>query len=184
LAAVRTRREPLSFFSAPCSGAPHTSTLCVMNETAEPTAKVLFRVPNEDGTVEVETLWAHDLGGDQYKLDNCPFYAYGVSLHDIVYAPHGPDEERATFQRVVSKSGNRTIRVTFDPPVVVGNESDKILQGLVALGCDYEGANPSYVVVNIPPSVALERIAEYLVKSKANWEHADPTYAELYPDDA
>jgi len=50
-----------------------------MTDTPNPKAKVLFRVPNDDGTAEVEALWATHLGGDNYKLDNSPFYAYGVS---------------------------------------------------------------------------------------------------------
>lgn len=88
-----------------------------MTEPHEPTSKVLFRVPNEDGTSEVETLWAYDLGNDRYKLDNLPFFAYSVSLHDIVLAPLNPVEGMATFERILSKSGNRTIRVIFEPPV-------------------------------------------------------------------
>jgi len=155
-----------------------------MTEVAQPTAKVLFRVPNEDGTAEVETLWAYDLGDDQYKLDNCPFYAYGVSLHDVVYAPFDADEGRATFQRVVSKSGNRTVRVVFDPPIEPGNRSDEVLKGLVALGCDYERANSKYVVVNTPSGVELTAVRDYLVECDATWEHADPTYTELHPNDA
>jgi hypothetical protein len=155
-----------------------------MNQPTEPKAKVLFRVPEDDGTANVETLWAYDLGKDHYKLDNCPFYAYGVSLHDIVYAPHDADEERATFQAVISKSGNRTIRVIFDPPISTGNTSDTVLQGLVTLGCDYEGANSSYIVVNIPPAVDLNSVMDYLVQHEANWEHADPTYSEIHPEDA
>lgn len=50
-----------------------------MSEPAQPNAKVLFRVANEDGSTEVETLWATGLGDDRYKLDNSPFYAYSVS---------------------------------------------------------------------------------------------------------
>jgi hypothetical protein len=50
-----------------------------MSDFNQPTAKVLFRVPNNDGSAEVETLWAFDLGNDQYKLGNSPFYAYSVS---------------------------------------------------------------------------------------------------------
>ena len=155
-----------------------------MSESAEPRAKVLFRVPNEDGTAEVETLWAYDLGDDRYKLDNCPFFAYAVSLHDIVYAPYNPEEQHATFQQVVAKSGNRTVRVIFEPPIELGNSSDSILQGLVSLGCDYERANSKYVVVNIPPQVQLNEVRDYLVGAKVTWEHADPTYATLLPDDA
>ena len=39
----------------------------------DPTAKVLFRVPDDEGGATVETLWAVPLGGDRYTLDNSPF---------------------------------------------------------------------------------------------------------------
>jgi len=150
----------------------------------QPAAKVLFRVPNEDGSAEVETLWAFDLGNDQYKIDNSPFYAYSVSAEDVVYAPFNNDEGFPTFERIVSKSGNRTVRVIFDPPVEPGNESDVVLQGLVGLGCSYEGANEKYMSINIPTSVELDAVRTYLIQRNAAWEHADPTYAELFPEDS
>ncbi len=155
-----------------------------MVSVAAPTAKVLFRVPGTDGSANVETLWAYDLGGDRYKLDNSPFYAYGVSAEDTVFAPHDDAEGFPMFRSVVAKSGNRTVRVAFDPPVVVGNESDSVLQGLVALGCDFEGANPRYVVVSVPPSVDLRAVVRYLVECEATWEHADPTYEDFHANDA
>lgn len=147
-------------------------------------AKVLFRVPNEDGTAEVETLWATHLGGSHYKLNNSPFFAYGVSWEDTVAAPFSKEEQFPTFQAVVSKSGNRTIRVIFDEAVVPQNPSDKLLQGLVALRCSYEGAYSKYFSVNIPPDVALDDVRDFLIENKMNWEHADPTYASLYPENA
>ena len=155
-----------------------------MSESAQPDAKVLFRVPNEDGTADVETLWATNMGNDQYKLDNSPLYAYSVSWQDIVYAPIDADEGFPVFQRVVLKSGNRTVRVIFDLPAEPGNASDEILNGLVALGCDYEGADGTYISVNIPPDVELRAVRDYLIKCGATWEHADPTYAELHPEEA
>ena len=88
-----------------------------MSNVNTPNAKVLFRVPESDGSANVETLWAYDLGGDHYKLDNSPFYAYGVSWGDTVFAPHDDAEGFPTFHSVVSKSGHRTLRVHFDPPV-------------------------------------------------------------------
>jgi hypothetical protein len=145
-----------------------------------PDAKVVFRVPEEDGSVRVETLWGTALGDDQYKIDNSPFYAYGVSWEDVVYAPVDLEDGRPTFIRVVSKSGNRTVRVIFDPPVQDGNESDRVLQGLVALGCTYEGANRGYMSVNVPPELSLAAVRDYLVKQDAQWEHADPTHDELH----
>ncbi|MEO6051617.1 MAG: hypothetical protein ABIP78_09845 [Pyrinomonadaceae bacterium] len=55
-----------------------------MTESFDPDAKVLFRVPRKDGTgdVDVETLWAWNLGDDKCKLDNSPNYAYSVSWED------------------------------------------------------------------------------------------------------
>ena len=154
-----------------------------MSEDSEPTAKVLFRVPYDDGTADVETLWAFDLGSDQYKLDNLPYFAYGVSWNDIVYAPYDEDEGFPTFQKVAEKSGNRTIRISFDAPVEEGNESALLLDDLVSLGCEYEGLNKRYIVVNIPPPVDLFSVAQNLVDSNVEWEYADPTYEELFPEE-
>lgn len=150
------------------------------NAITEPTAKVLFRVLNDDGSAEVETLWAFDLGDDNYKLDNRPFYAYGVSAADIVLAPYDREEGFPTFRKVVEKSGNRTVRVIFDTPIKPGNASDQLLKDLSANGCDYEGANKRYIVINIPQSVKFETIIEQLVKADVQWEYADPTYEDLY----
>ena len=150
----------------------------------DPTAKVLFRVPGTDGEATVETLWAIPLGNDRYKLDNSPFYAYGVSWQDIIFAPYDKQEGFPTFQSVVEASGNHTVRIFFEPPVEAGDASDQVLQGLVALGCSYEGANRKYISVNIPPSVELQQVRSYLIAREAQWEHADPTYESLFPGGA
>ena len=65
-----------------------------------------------------------------------------------------------------------------------GNVSDQLLQGLVALGCNDEGANKKYISVNIPPGVELDVVRAYLIEHDATWEHADPTYEALNPPDA
>jgi hypothetical protein len=155
-----------------------------MPDSLRPNVKVLFRVIDEAGGTDVETLWATHLGADDYKLDNSPFYAYGVSWEDVVSAPFNSEEGFPTFDRVLSKSGNRTVRVIFETPIETGNESDRVLQGLVALGCSYEGANRKYVSVNVPPDVELNVVRTYLIEHKATWEHADPTHAALFPEDA
>lgn len=54
----------------------------------DPKSKVLFLIANEDGSADVETPWASDLGNDTYQLDNSPFFAYSVSWKEIVYAPY------------------------------------------------------------------------------------------------
>jgi Domain of unknown function (DUF4265) len=155
-----------------------------MTKPPAPDSKILFRLPAEDGTAQVETLWATALGNDEYKLDNSPFYAYSVSWEDTVYAPIDPSEGRPTFMHIVKKSGHRTIRIKFDPPVQDGNKSDQVLQGLVALGCSYEGANRSYMSIDIPQEVNLEHVRQYLIDESAQWEHGDPTHEQLFPNDA
>lgn len=155
-----------------------------MSSVGDPTAKVLFRVVGEEGNVNVETLWAVDLGGDRYRLDNMPFYAYSVSLGDVVLAPLDPAEQVPTFESVVEKCGNRTVRIFFDEPVETGSNSMVLLEGLVGMGCEYEGATSRYIAVTVPPRVELATVRDYLVENALTWEHADPSYTELYPNDA
>jgi hypothetical protein len=73
---------------------------------------------------------------------------------------------------------------SFDPPVADGNKSYLVLQTLAALGCSYEGSSPSYIALNIPLGVQLDLVREYLIEQEAQWEYADPSYTELFPDDA
>lgn len=99
-----------------------------------------------------------------------------------MFAPFDSNEGFPTFERVVSKAGNRTVRVIFETPFETGNESDQVLQGLVALGCSYEGATRKYFSVNVPPGVELDVVRAYLIEQEATWEHADPTYEALFPE--
>lgn len=142
--------------------------------------KIVIRVEDSDGSVNVETPWATKVGDDLYRLENSPFYAYSVSWRDVVRAPFSEEEQRPTFVETVEKSGHRTVRIIFDPPVEDGNESDKNLKELIGLGCSYEGANPTYICVDIPPETDFDAVRDYLIRNKVNFEHADPTYEELY----
>jgi Domain of unknown function (DUF4265) len=137
--------------------------------------KVLFRL-DED----VETMWAKRLGRHRYRLDNCPFFAYGVSCGDVVEARPPTKGEIPEFVRIVKKSGNRTIRIIFKPAIDKSRKSMAVVEKLVAMGCSYEGANPGYIVVNIPAKLDLAGICQYVTSTKHRWEHADPTYDELY----
>ena len=151
-----------------------------VSESDPPDAKVLFRVPGDDDSADVETLWASAMGDDHYRIDNSPFFAYSVSWLDVVYAPFDDAEGFPTFQRVVTKSGNRTVRVMFEDAVQPGNQSDRILQGLLTLGCSYEGANSKFFSITVPPGIDLDAVRQYLIEEHATFEHADPTYDELF----
>ena len=153
-------------------------------ETNRPDSKVLFRVGNDDGSEHVETLWATSLGEDLYCLENSPFFAYGVSWQDIVFAPFSEDEGFPLFQRVQKASGRRTLRVVLNPPAEEENDSVRILQSIVELGGTYEGANTRYFVIDIEKEENFWPICGYLSENEVQWEHANPVYRDLYPDDA
>ena len=140
----------------------------------------MVKVELRDRSDRVETLWATPVGPDRYKLDNSPFYAYGVSWQDVIEARPVREGELPTLVRVVQKSGNRTIRVVLDPPADQSEESATILDWLVELGCSYEGAGPGFISINIPPEVELEAVCDCLNAADLTWEHADP---DLSPDE-
>jgi hypothetical protein len=38
--------------------------------------------------------------------------------------------------------------------------------------------------IDIPEAISLERVRQYLIDQGAQWEHADPTYEQLFPNEA
>jgi hypothetical protein len=142
--------------------------------------KVAINVQNDDGSIEVETLWAEPLGDHTYRLDNSPFYAYSISWKDEVLAPPA-EYGLPTFQAVVRKSGHRTVRIRLDPPYAEGNQSAKEMQYLVAMGCSFEGMRSRLMSVDIPPKVSLATVRHHLIARGLEWEHADPTHKQLFP---
>ena len=133
------------------------------NMTMDADTKIEFRVESSDG-VDVETLWASKLGDNRYKLLNCPFYAYRVSWGDIIEAIDQDRDGFPLFVRVLQKSGHRLIRIIFDSPTNQSQKSEEVLAGLVKMGCSYEGANTSYICLDIPPEMSLDEVARFLTQ--------------------
>src|ERR1700675_337829 len=130
---------------------------------AENMVKVLFKDGND-----VETLWAVPASGNLYRLDNSPFFAYGVSWEDIVHAE--PDYEGVLcFVRVADKSGNRTVRVITKGFATTSDEAKPFLEGIINLGCSYEGFQPRLISITVPPNIDLKTVADYLIESGHNW---------------
>lgn len=150
------------------------------SETADESqhVKIEFRVQNETGGFDVETMWAVPLGDDRYRLDNTPFYAYGVSWDDIIIAKAQKDGF-PVFESCAEKSGNSTVRIIFTEEEVQGLSAETMLAQLAEMGCSYEGADASYYAVNVPADTDLSEIAELLTHNEIMWEHADPSGEEL-----
>lgn len=141
------------------------------------------KIEMRDSDGFVETAWAQRThpNRDEFRLDNNPFYAYGVSADDIVEGePIAPGMYRLV--RVVRPSGNRSIRVAFETFKADAPEAEPILAGIKSLGCDYEGMFGRVIAVNVPPNVDLGRVADFLTETGIRWEYANPTYSELFGD--
>ena len=139
-----------------------------------PSNFVKLRLSGPDG--EIETPWAEP-GGDYFRLDNLPWFAYGISDDDIVEAT--PTEAAGVYEfvRVHRPSGNRLVRIIFDS----SESSARVLERLLDMGCHYEGLNKKLVAVSIPPTVEFDSVCAYLIEIGATWEHANPTYEQLHP---
>ena len=124
---------------------------------------------------EIETPWAERVDANLFRLDNLPWFAYGVSDDDVVEGAVTDADGVFEFVRVVIPSGNRLIRVILEDPADPGG----VLRYLLAAGCHYEGFNRRFVAVSIPPAVDLGSVTGHLTAVGVSWEYANPTYAQL-----
>ncbi len=144
-----------------------------MSGYGEDWVKIVLTGP--DG--EVETPWAERVEGG-FRLDNLPWFAYGIADDDIIEAVPTEDDGIFDFVRVVHSSGNRLVRIIFDD----ASDADPVLDALTSMGCHYEGANRRFIAVSIPPPLDLGAVTSYLTGASVRWEYAKPTYKELFPD--
>lgn len=124
--------------------------------------KILVDLPNL-GTGE--SMWARPLGSDLYELHNTPFYAYGLSYLDVVYAQaDGPDHKPAV-KRLERSSGRRTLRVLFEESA---SKSERIplLNRLDQYGVTWEGASHGLFALDIPSNSDYQAVCDQLWK----WE--------------
>jgi hypothetical protein len=132
---------------------------------------VKIRIPLEEKD-RSETLWGIAIQPSRFEIDNIPFYAYGVSLGDVVEARLDGDGV-LVFSKIIKKAGNRTIRIFFKKgsgtPV-----AKRLLQAVVRLGCSFEGAKKRSVSICIPASVSLDEVEHFLDGvAELEWENGD-----------
>ncbi|HVF49993.1 MAG TPA: DUF4265 domain-containing protein [Pyrinomonadaceae bacterium] len=139
------------------------------------------QVELSDAEGRTETLAASPVGRGLYSLEESPAFAYSVSLHDVVRARRGRDG-RLRFAGVVEKSGNRTLRLIFARLSIQSEAAQTILESLAALGCRHDNAQAAVVSINVPAEASLAEVAGYLKTLGMWWEHADPTFEELYAE--
>ena len=148
--------------------------------------KVHFElVQDEDGypPAAVESVWATALGQGRFRLDNIPFFVYGVSCFDIVLAQER-DDGALWFDTLAEASGHSTIRVTIFRDSSDRRPRDERVEELRAdlrkLGCDSERSHiPGLFSIDVPPEVPLRPVKETLErgKDKGFWDYEEATLA-------
>lgn len=113
--------------------------------------KINFPLPEEDHAhgVEAENLWAKPLSDGGYRIENTPFYAYGVSFQDIVAAEE--DGGRLVYRGVQSRSGHSTYRILIQNPEGYKDSNFKVAWvPLADLGCTFEVAKSRWLAIDVP----------------------------------
>jgi hypothetical protein len=102
-----------------------------------------------------ESMWATPLTDGLLRLENVPFYAYGLSFGDSVQAiMKGTEREFAT---VIQRGGHSTYRifVTAAQPLERFHE---LCEPLLAMGCTLERATERLFAVDVPPAADIRSV--------------------------
>lgn len=109
--------------------------------------KVLFYREQVSGypPEEWESMWAKQISDSVFELDNIPFFALNVSLHDKIVAEliNG----QFIFENVLECSHNSTFRL-FAKEII---EIESICGKLIEIGCEMEKSGIAGLIsVNVP----------------------------------
>ena len=132
----------------------------------------------------VETMWCVivDESKGIYKLDNIPFYGPLIASDDIFYAEFDEDEKRLVYKEVIESSGNSVVQV-----VILKEDFDKeiIRKEVFNLGCESEGMNDNFFVIDIPIDVNYFSIKKLLdeYENDKTIEYAEPILSVKHQDD-
>lgn len=99
-----------------------------------------------------ESMWAQPLGGNRFRIDNIPFFVYGLSNRDVVSAENL--DANHTFKNVVERGGHSTYRI-FPNKQPEGNRVSEFLLQLKGMGCSLERERDVMIAVDVPPSTNI-----------------------------
>jgi hypothetical protein len=129
-----------------------------MNE--EGLEKIHIDLPNH-WAIGGESLWAEPLGNDLYKIENIPFYAYGLNFQDIVRATPDSDKFILEIRELIEPNGHRTFRVFFNKSIE-REQQENILDSMMEFGITYERADKIYVALDLKPDGNYKAIYDKL----------------------
>lgn len=131
------------------------------------------------GGKDVENIWVKKIRGKQYECRSIPFWAYNLSFGDFVECGADEDGEGLFLDRVLKKSGNRTVRTGFKGKQRA-NHPDAIAfrEYLDEKRLGYEFTKPNLFAINVPSEESyrdlLSRLEKVSPDAEMMWEDGDP----------
>jgi Domain of unknown function (DUF4265) len=123
-----------------------------------------------------ESMWGERLSSNEFRICNVPFFAYGISIDDVVAVAESP--EGLVLDRVLKRSGHSTFRVVVDKSVSE-EQFAELWKPLSSLGCSYESYDEPRDVrlfaIDVPPSARLDEVTLRLQagEDKGVWEYEE-----------
>jgi hypothetical protein len=123
-------------------------------------SKILLTFKDDEGNYQTESVSATKQG-EYYRIDNIPFLAPNIALHDVVSVEEV--DGALYFEELIEASNHSTIQM------IIFNDSEvsQIGKELEALKCSWEGSHlKNLIAIDVPPNVSYQVVKEYLGKGE------------------
>jgi hypothetical protein len=141
--------------------------------------KLRFLLTREEGgwpPAESEALWAEPLGDDLYRIDNTPWFVFGVSADDVVKAMAGSDGVLWGIEPV-RRSGRQTVRIITRSGAPMHRDSAAVVRLFEPLGVRSEVMERPVpmVALDVPADVPLQPVKELLRQGETDgwWDYEE-----------
>jgi hypothetical protein len=114
--------------------------------------------PSDWHGMEAERLWACEVAPGEYRVENVPMYAYGISWGDTISATDLASGD-AQFSSVTREGGHSTYRVLLRKGKTVEDFAARWV-ALEKLGCSYESSKEpeDTFAIDVPPDVDVDAV--------------------------
>lgn len=144
-------------------------------KTNEPVRAIVVLYEGET----VESIWVKKIRGKRYEVCTIPYFAYNLSLGDIVQC--GPDEDGIGLfvEQVLKKSSNRTVRVGFRADEGGRHpEAKRFKRFLQRHDIEYDYDDVALFSMSVPSDEVYAKLQKQLKKISEDaqmiWEDGDP----------
>jgi len=140
----------------------------------------LHRGPDGWPPAESEGLWAEQLVGDQFRIDNTPWFVRNLATNDVVTALAGSDGVFWATGRV-QWSGHLTIRIVPRREGPLGGRLQSVVDALQIVGVSGElNEQQGIVALDVEPEADVELVKRLLKGGQADgrWDFEEGCVSE------